>query len=43
MKLVMGVTDHIFVLNYGRKLAEGTPDAIRNNHEVIQAYLGEDE
>ena len=43
MKLVMGVTDYIFVLNYGGKLAEGTPDAIQNNTEVITAYLGEDD
>ena len=43
MKLVMGVTDHIFVLNYGSKLAEGTPELIQNNPEVIKAYLGEDE
>ena len=43
MKLLMGVTDYIFVLEYGRKLAEGTPDVIQNNPEVIKAYLGEDE
>jgi len=43
MKLLMGVTDYIFVLDYGRKLAEGTPDVIQNNPEVIKAYLGEDE
>lgn len=40
MKLVMGVTDHIYVLNYGRKLADGTPSEIQNNPDVITAYLG---
>ena len=43
MNLVMGVTDYIFVLEYGRKLAEGTPETIQNNPEVIRAYLGEEE
>ncbi len=40
--LMMGITDYIFVLNYGKKLAEGTPVQIQNNPEVIAAYLGED-
>jgi hypothetical protein len=40
MRLVMGVSDHILVLDYGRKLAEGTAQAIRNDPKVIAAYLG---
>jgi len=42
MKLVMGVTDYIYVLNYGRKIAQGDPESIQNNPEVIKAYLGGD-
>jgi branched-chain amino acid transport system ATP-binding protein len=40
MKLVMNLSEHIVVLDRGRKLAEGPPDAVRANKAVIEAYLG---
>lgn len=41
MKLVMGISDRIYVVNQGTPLANGTPEEIRHNPDVIRAYLGE--
>jgi branched-chain amino acid transport system ATP-binding protein len=43
MSMVMEISDHVVVLDYGRKISDGTPEHVKNDPAVIRAYLGEEE
>ena len=40
MGVVMDISDHVVVMDYGKKIGDGTPNEIKNNKDVIDAYLG---
>jgi ABC-type branched-subunit amino acid transport system ATPase component len=40
LRLVMGISDHLVVMNHGKKIAEGSPKDIRGNPQVVAAYIG---
>ena len=40
MKVISHICDKVFVLNYGKNMAEGTPEEIQQNEQVLKAYLG---